>query len=192
MSQPDPGIAGQSTRREYERRSQKDQARVRERWGRLGSVAVALSSERQTTRAWKIGAHGEETLAASLAGQPDVQLLNDRRVTGTRGNIDHLAISPAGVFVIDAKNYRGTIRIRDVGGLFRSDRRLYVGRRDCSKLAANLGWQIEAVTGALMAAQVNPPSSVTPVLCFVGGTWPLLSPPSEYMGVRLEGLRSLR
>lgn len=96
------------------------------------------------------------------------------------------------MFVINAKNYRGTIRIRDVGGLFRSDRRLYVGRRDCSKLAANLGWQIEAVTGALMAAQVNPLSSVTPVLCFVGGTWPLLSPPSEYMGVRLEGLRSLR
>jgi hypothetical protein len=190
--EPDPGLAGASARREYERRKERDETRLRQRWGALGSVAVAVAPERQSTRAWAVGARGEETLAASLAGMPSIRMLHDRAVRGTRGNIDHLVIGPAGVFVVDAKNYRGRIRIRDKGGLLRTDRRLYVGGRDCSKLADGLRWQVEAVASALLGAEIDPLPSVTPVLCFIDGDWPLLFPPSEYNGVRLEGVRSLR
>jgi hypothetical protein len=166
---------------------------VLERFGRrLGGVLLKVSGEPQSTRAWKRGAEGEEKLAASLADLDGVRVLHDRAVRGTTGNIDHLVIAPAGVFVVDAKNYRGRIRIRDKGGLLRSDRRLYVGGRDCSKLADGLRWQVEAVTSALLGAGLDPLPSVTPVLCFVDGDWPLLFPPSEYNGVRLEGVRSLR
>jgi hypothetical protein len=192
MREPDPGLAGASSRREYERRRENDEERLREQFGRLGGLAVALADERQTTRAWQTGARGEEKLAASLAGMPNVRLLNDRRVAGTRGNIDHLVIGPAGVFVVDAKNYRGTICIRDVGGLLRSDPRLYVGGRDCSRLALGLAWQVKAVVSALHAAGVWTLPPITPVLCFVDGDWPLLLPPSEYLGIRLEGTNSLR
>jgi Nuclease-related domain len=190
---PDPGIAGGSALREYERRKAGREARVRDRFGnRLGGVVLALTSEPQSTRAWAIGAKGEEKLAMALEGIDGLHVLHDRGVRGTRGNIDHILIAPAGVFVIDAKNYEGLIQIRDRGTFFRSDDRLYVGRRDCSTLADGLGWQVEAVMTALHEGGVDPLPPVTPVLCFVDGDWPLLRPPSSFQGVRLEGPRSIR
>ena len=50
------------------------------------------------------------------------------------GDIDHLAIAPSGIYVIDAKNYTGRIEARDVGNWRTVDLRLYVGGRDKSKL----------------------------------------------------------
>jgi Nuclease-related domain len=51
-------------------------------------------------------------------------VLHDRRVPGTRANIDHLLISSSGVFVVDAKRYGGRVEQRDRGGFFRTDYRL--------------------------------------------------------------------
>jgi hypothetical protein len=62
-----------------------------------------VTSEPQSTRAWAIGAWGEEKLAEVLAGLDGLQVLHDRRVPGTRGNIDHIVIAPAGVFVVDPR-----------------------------------------------------------------------------------------
>ena len=153
---------------------------------------LAVTTPPSTTRAWAIGADGEARLAASLADLDGVRVLHDRRVPGTRGNIDHIVIAPAGVFVVDAKAHKGTVRIRDRGGLFRKDLRLYVGTRDCSRLAEGLTWQLDAVVMALEAASMQPAPSVVPVLCFVEADWPLIWPPSEFRGVRLEGPKSLR
>ena len=44
---------------------------------------------------------------------------------------------------------------------------------------------------ALAATGIAAPP-MTPVLCFIDGDWPLLFPPSEYKGVRLEGPISLQ
>jgi hypothetical protein len=153
---------------------------------------LAISDDPQSTRAWARGAIGEQRLAEALQDLPDLQLLNDRRVPHTKGNIDHILVSPAGVFVVDAKLYQGLIQIRDVGGLFKTDKRLYVGHRDCSGLATNMGWQVEAVQRAVTAAGIEPSPPVTPVLCFVDGEWPLLWPPTEFHGVKLEGKRSIK
>jgi hypothetical protein len=189
----DVGMAGGSAGREYERRVAARDARVRSRFGRrLGGVILALTDEPQSTRAWARGSQGEQDLADALARVDGVRVLHDRRVPGTRGNIDHLVIAAAGVFVVDAKRYDGTIRVRDVGGLFRTDKRLFVGRRDCSKLADNMGWQVEVVQQVLGSHRVDPMPPITPVLCFVKGEWPLLSPPSSFRGVRLEGTRSIQ
>ncbi len=186
----DPGVAGASARREYERRVASRESRVRDRFGRrLGGVILALSDDPQSTRAWARGSEGEQELAKALADVEGIRVLHDRRVPGTRGNIDHIVVAPGGVFVVDAKRYEGTIRVRDVGGLFKRDERLYVGRRDCSGLAENMTWQVEAVEQALASVQPTPP--VTPVLCFVRGEWPLLFPPDSYRGVRLEGTGSI-
>jgi Nuclease-related domain len=189
----DTGVAGRSAGREHERRQANREARVKDRFGRrLGGAILAVTDEPQSTQAWAKGARGEQKLAKALEGIEDVWTLHDRRVPGTRANIDHVLIGPAGVFVIDAKNYQGKIEIRNRGWFLRPDHRLYVGRRDCSDLAAGLGWQVEAVTAALTAAGVDPIPSVTPVLCFVDGEWPLFSPPNAYSGVRLESTRSIR
>lgn len=159
---PDPGVAGGSALREYERRKAGRAAHVRDRFGnRLGAVVLALTSEPQPTRAWEIGAKGEEKLAKALEGIDGLRALHDRRVLGTRGNIDHVVIAPAGIFVIDAKHYEGLIQIRDRGNFIHSDQRLYVGRQDCSALADGLGWQVEAVMAVLLESGVDPLPPVT-------------------------------
>lgn len=187
----DSGTAGGSAQREYERRIARREERVKGRFGRhIGGVILAITDEPTSTRAWGRGAEGERELAKALAGIAGVQLLHDRRVPNTRGNIDHLVVGPAGVFVVDAKLYEGLIKVRDVGGLFRHDERLYVGRRDCSKLAHSMAWQVDAVRSAIASVEPVPP--VTPVLCFVRGEWPLFGAPNAYAGVRLEGTKSLR
>lgn len=189
----DTGVAGESARREYERRKTNRETRVKGRFGRrLGSVVLAVTDEPQSSRAWATGAIGEEKFARALEGIEGLRVLNDRRVAGTRRNIDHIVIAPAGVFVVDAKKYKGVIAIRNRGWFFRPDYRLYVGRRDCSELADGLGWQIEAVTAALTSAGVDPMPPVRPVLCFVDGEWPLFRAPNTYAGVVLEGTGSIR
>jgi hypothetical protein len=143
------GTPGASARLEFERRHAKRQARIEAKWGtgRLGRIAKRLSDDPQTTNAWAQGAAGEERVAEILherSGERAV-LLHDRHVPRSRANIDHLAIAASGVWVIDAKRYKGKVEKRDVGGFFRTDVRLYVGGRDRTKTIAGLGWQVEAV-----------------------------------------------
>lgn len=188
------GVAGRSARAEYERRAAKRDAAITERWGTgfKAKVVRSVTDEPQSTRAWAIGAAGEEKLAAELSKVRSLRVLNDRRVPGTRGNIDHIIVAPAGVFAVDAKNHRGMVEIRNRGWVLHPDYRLTVGRRDCSAMAANLGWQVEGILTALRAAAVDPPPPVTPVLCFVDADWPIFGAPEEFHGVRLESPRSIR
>jgi hypothetical protein len=193
-SEPPPldvGTAGGSAQREHDRRAAQRDERVKERFGRrFGGLLLAVVEEPQSTRAWAKGARGEQKLAEAIAGLPAVVALHDRRVPGTRGNIDHLVVAPAGLFVVDAKHYDGRLRIRDKGGLFHTDNRLYIGRRDCSHLADNMAWQVKAVETLLASVKVQMP--VAPVLCFIDVDWPLLFAPDSFRGVRLEDPKSLR
>lgn len=190
----DSGSAGASAHREFERRRAAREARVKSQLGSfLGGAALALAGEPRSTRAWERGSVGEQKLAEALEGIESLIVLNDRRVPGTRGNIDHIVVSPAGVFVIDAKRYTGLIQIRDRGGFLNVDERLYVGGRDCSALASNMSWQVSAVKGAIESGLAELSGvPITPVLCFIDGEWPLLMPPESYKGVRLEGKRSIK
>lgn len=186
------GIAGASAQREFERRKAMRSERVRRRIGSfLGGIVLSVTDEPASTRAWERGASGERNLAEALVDIDGLQVLHDRRVPGTRGNIDHLIVAPAGVFVVDAKLYAGLIRVTDRGDLFTSDERLYVGRRDCSKLAEDMSWQVEAVRRVLDSAGLSA-TPVTAVLCFVEGEWPLFFRPKSFRGVQLEGTRSIR
>jgi len=187
----DFGAAGASAQREHDRRAAKREERVKERFGRrFGGLLLAVVDEPQSTRAWALGALGERKLAEALADVSDIVVLHDRKVPGTRGNIDHLVIAPGGLFVVDAKRYKGRLQIRDKGGLFRTDKRLYVGGRDCSHLADNMGWQVKAVETLLESVDCK--VAITPVLCFLEVEWPLLFAPESFHGVRLESPRSLR
>jgi Nuclease-related domain len=187
----DVGTAGGSAEREYERRAAYREAGIKWKLGdRLGGFVARVTDEPQSTRAWARGARGEQLLAEALSGTPWVVVLNDRRVPGTRGNIDHIVIGPAGIFVVDAKTYAGRLQIRDVGGWFRTDYRLYVGGRDRSHLADNMSWQVDAVEALLRSVGCD--ADVTPVLCFIGATWPLFRTRNHFGNVRLEDPVSLR
>lgn len=164
------GVAGSSARREYERRKAKDEERLRQKWGKLGGVAVSLSGEKQSTKAWATGAVGEERLGARLDSlvSESVAVLHDRRIPGTKANIDHIAVTAAGVWVIDAKRYKGRPELKVEGGLLRPRvEKVLVGRRDCTKLVDGVLKQVGLVR------DVVGDLPVTGVLCFVEADWPL-------------------
>lgn len=188
----DAGVAGGSTLREYERRHGNREQRIRTRWGRLAGLVLALSEDPLSTRVWERGSVGESKLGAALGkiDRDDVIFLHDRAVPGSRRNIDHIVVAPSGVYVVDAKRYRGRVEIRDVSGLFsRADLRLFVGGRDRSKLAHAMDWQVEALRAGMGGREDVP---ITPVLCFIDAEWPLLGALDLFEGVRTDGPRSVR
>ncbi|MGD0742103.1 MAG: nuclease-related domain-containing protein [Acidimicrobiales bacterium] len=179
-TRPHVGQAGASAQCAYEKRHQRREAKIDQRWGRLAGVVKFLSDDPQSTRAWAKGSEGERRLAGSLTkrvGDRTV-LLHDCKVPRTRGNIDHIAIAASGVWVIDAKTYKGLVERRDKGGWFKTDFRLYVNGRDRTKLADGLGWQVEAVRNALVGSDVP----VHAALCFIDAEWKLLAQPFQLRG----------
>jgi len=143
----DLGTAGASARREHERRRAKREGQVKERHPRIGNLLLKLQDAPEHEKAWATGAAGEEALAASLAKRcPDVLVLHDRRMPRSRANIDHLAIAPSGVHVIDAKRYKGKIEVRKP---FFGEEKLLIAGRDKTKLVESLKSQGDAVQSAL-------------------------------------------
>jgi hypothetical protein len=166
------GTPGASARREFERRKARREQRIRDRHRRLGGLIHALSDEPPSTTAWDAGALGEERLGKRLNELASDRLLDlhDRRIPGTRANVDHLAITTTGVYVIDAKKYSGRPHLRVEGGLVRPRvEKLIVGTRDCTKLVDGVLKQVEIVRDATGGAV-----PVHGVLCFVEADWPLI------------------
>ena len=116
-----------------------------------------------------MGQRGEERVAEVMAPVTGVAVLHDRLVPGSRANIDHIVVGPSGVFVVDAKKYVGALEVRDVGGMFRTDERLYVNNRDRTKQVDGVLGQLDVVRTALGDAFPDVP--VRGVLCFIGSTW---------------------
>jgi hypothetical protein len=97
-------------------------------------------------------------------------VLHDRRLPGSLANIDHLAVSPSGVFVIDAKKYKGRPRLRVERRLLRPRvETLLVGSRNCTKVVDGVLRQVEVVRTVL-----DDEVPVHGVLCFVDADWPLI------------------
>lgn len=168
----DPGTPGASARREFERRAAKREERVRTNHPKLGGLILALSDDSQTTRAWDIGAVGEERLGRRFneSASDSLRVLHDRRIPGSRANIDHIAVAPTGVYVIDAKKYKGQPHLRVEGGVLRPRvEKLMVGTRDCTKVVDGVLEQVDIVRGI-----VGDAAPIHDVLCFVEADWPLI------------------
>lgn len=187
------GTAGASARREYERRAERERRRkegvvardaawretVKAEHPILGRVATAMTAkpvirpESHSTRAWKTGAVGEELVAEWLTPVPGIVALHDRRIPRSKANIDHIVVAPSGVYVIDAKRYSGRVERRNVGSLIRPNQRLFVGRRDCTKLAESVVRQARLVKDELDDDQ----PAVFAGLCFVEAEWSMFAKP---------------
>jgi hypothetical protein len=180
--------AGRSARNRHEHLRANDQAKTRAAWGKLGGIAVALTPERSSTRVWATGAIGEEIVGARLdaLASDQIRVLHDRRIPKSKANIDHIVVTPRGVWVIDTKRYVDKrIEKRVEGGLF-SPRveKLWV-RGDQAKLLASVTRQVGLVEAAV------PGLPVKGVLCFVDGDWPLFPEPFTVDGVLVLWPRKL-
>lgn len=187
---PEMGIAGASARREFERRKSSREERIRSKHPRLGGLIVAMTDEPQSTTAWRTGATGEEVIGRRLDGLASdrLRLLHDRRIPNSRANIDHLAVTPRGIWVIDAKKYRGRPRLEIQGGIVRPRvERLVVGSRDCTRLVDGVLKQVDVVNSHL--GQHVP---VRGVLCFVHADWPLMGGHFSVRGVQALWPRKLQ
>jgi len=116
-------------------------------------------------------------------------VLHDRRIPRSRANIDHIVVAPYGVFVIDAKNYKGRVERRDRGGLFSTDYRLYVGGRDKTQLVVGMQKQAEAVRVALGVPPEEIP--IVQTICFVAADWSLWARPIQFDAVQVLWPRAL-
>ena len=110
----------------------------------------------QPTRAWRDGARGERATARRLQRleRHGYTVLHDLQVPGSHANVDHLAIGPAGVFVIDSKYYRGPLQL-DGDGM------LWYGRYPLAQQLATAVWASVRVAEAL---QLPPEVPVVPLL----------------------------
>ncbi len=170
---PVAGTAGASARREYERRRDRREQRIRDNHPKLGGLILALSDDPQSTKAWERGAVGEELMARRLADLPDTfRVLHDRRIPRTPANIDHIVVGPGGVWVIDAKRYTGSRPALQVDGGFLRPRveSLRIGSRDGTKLVEGVQSQRQRVAAVLEEIEVP----ITGVLCFLEADWPLI------------------
>ncbi|MCW2754795.1 MAG: hypothetical protein JWQ32_2206 [Marmoricola sp.] len=189
----DAGTPGGSARREFDRRHEAREARIRAKHPKLGGLILALSDEPQSTTAWSIGADGEEKLGARLNElcTESLLVLHDRRIPRTRANIDHIAVTPTGIWVIDAKKYRGRPSLKVEGGVLRQrTEKLLVGSRDCSKLVDGVLKQTDVVHDVLLpGGRSEGPGRpwgrvpVHGVICFVEADWPLIGGSFTIRGV---------
>jgi hypothetical protein len=171
----DHGEAGGSARREYDRRSARREMEVRDRHPVVGGFLLAMTGEPQATRAWAQGAIGEQIVGRhldQLAGR-GVVTLHDRRVPRSAANIDHLAVAPSGIFVIDAKYRAGRkVEMRKSGGFLHwGPRRLVVGGRDAGPMLEASAWQLTVVRRALRSAGVDGGVPLRAMLVLVEAQW---------------------
>jgi hypothetical protein len=131
----------------------------------LGALATVAAGWRFRFRpspdasAWRRGAAGERRTARLLGPlqQEGWAVLHDLAVPGSRANLDHLVIGPAGVFVIDSKQYRGRLQLDPSG-------RLWHGRYPLAPALRALSFEAD------QAAQVltDPDVVVVPVMAVHG------------------------
>lgn len=152
------GVAGASARRIADRQTARQLAEKAERDAatraalpRVGNAVVkvrdVLAAPPEPT-SWQKGVVGEERVGTRLEEleREGFAVIHDRRKPRSTANIDHIVVGPRGVYVIDAKRYRGTLEIRRTGSLFRrGPNRLFVNGRNRDKAVTGMEWQIETV-----------------------------------------------
>lgn len=125
-------------------------------------LAVVLHTGEKRLAAYFKGAQGEERVARALHLLPaGFTVFHGLLLRGEASDMDHVVVGPSGVFVVETKNWSGSITVsgEDV---------LYAGKRpDRSPLE-----QVKKAVGVLqnrLTARCGRTVSVCPVLCFAGG-----------------------
>jgi hypothetical protein len=158
-------------RSEYQRRKGVREAEVRAAHPRVGELLLKVSRTPQREAAFRSGERGELAVGELLEKQHakgSLVALHDRRIPRRQSNIDHIAVARTGVYVIDAKQYKGKVRRENRG--FRGPW-LTVNGRNRTKLLDGLGRQVAAVRDVLAAGGYGD-VLVQGVLCFTTGDLP--------------------
>jgi len=111
------------------------------------------------------GAKGEEWVAHELAFlSAEYTVFNGLRLGGGKQNFDHIIVGPAGVFVVETKNWKGSVEFRDG--------RLFAGGKEPSRPPLK---QVKAAAAELVSYIDDAGCGGVPihtVLCFLGTKLP--------------------
>jgi hypothetical protein len=135
----------------------------------LDSAWLGKQRDRRSAR-HRAGCRGERAVCSQLSklATSGFHHLDDRRWRedpGNKVNLDHLVVGPAGVFVVDAKNWAGRVEVRGTN--------LLQNGRHCDDRLIALAWLTNRVEEILLAAgYAHRPH---PVVCFAASQ-PALPP----------------
>lgn len=111
------------------------------------------------------GAKGEEWVAHELAFLgPEYAVFNGLRLSGGAENFDHIIVGPVGVFVVETKNWKGSVEFRDG--------KLYAEGKEPSRPPLK---QVKSATAELVGCFDDAGCGDIPVhsvLCFLGTKLP--------------------
>lgn len=133
---------------------------------------------------WERGAKGERKTSDALAPlqRRDFIVLHDRRIPDGRSNIDHVAIGPQGVFVIETKYLSGDIQI--------INNKLFIADTERHNIVEQVYREAIATQIALGDALNRLRLTVTPILCIHGARIPWLD--KRVGGIALYSAREVR
>jgi Nuclease-related domain len=183
------GEAGNSAQQQYGKMTARTRKAREDLFGkRVGKIADVILGETQNAKAWGKGAEGERyvgNILRDLCEENDFRVLHDRRIPNSKANIDHILITNRGVFVVDAKNYEGLVRIDQQGGILSPlVKTLYVGNRKQTKLVEGVKRQVSILQNLLSEGNFETP--VHGVLAFYDAEWPIFFKPTEIDGVLIN------
>jgi hypothetical protein len=123
--------------------------------GLVGLVAAVLVGWRlrfrpsEQARTWQRGAHGERRTARLLERltRDGFVVFHDLAVPGSPANVDHLVIGPSGVFLIDSKQWSGTVQ-QGADGL------VWHNHYPLDRTLATVRWEAETV-GRLLGTRIH-------------------------------------
>jgi hypothetical protein len=181
VSALEAGTAGASALAEGERRAARRVEQVRREYGDHAAAVAEKIAAPEGAASWEKGSVGESKLAAYVTRKvgDGVIALHDRLIPGTKRNIDHIFVTSMGIWVVDAKAYKGQVVKREVGPIWRRDNEVFVGGRNRTKLAKGVDNQVGCVIAALEGDPAAKGTNVYGALCFVGAEWRLLDFPFQ-------------
>jgi len=155
----------------------------------LAVLVNADAKEERRIESWRKGALGELEIGRLLdriAAENEFVVLHDRAIPRSQANIDHILITPTEIFVIDAKNHTGLVKI-DEGSLLdpNATPTLYVGNRKQMSLVHGCKKQASLIEAALVKAKVKAP--VSGILAFYKADFPMFFKPIDIDGVLING-----
>lgn len=159
-----------------------------------GSILTVVFGKRQTTDAFRSGAAGEREIGKLLDRlvPRGISVLHDLRIPGRRGNLDHLAVGPSGVFVINTKNHVGRVTVRTRGPIWNPGPPcLFIAGRDRSAYLESARRDAAGVTRSLEGHQLEDVVSVIPVIALAQAEWGWFAKPLECQGVWVVGPKGL-
>lgn len=191
------GVAGTGARREHGKRLAGHHTRVHAAHPKLGGLILALREDPAHVRAWATGAVGEEQFGRRLSAMAGdhLKVLHDRKLPRSSANVDHLAVTPEAVWVLDAKRYNGKVETRRHGLFTRRPPDLYVGGRNQTKLVDGAQRQVAVIESLLEPFAADRGLAAVPVrgaLVFIGAEFGLFASPLHVDGVWVGWGKAIR